>query len=137
MASGRAVEWTFIVGNTLLGLGAPAGVFAGLPVRYWPVDASSVVLALLLLASAWGLLRRVSWSLQVLRASAWCELSLGLAALAGLLLSIAYLGGVHGTVGRNGLAVLLLGSLLIVPYLIAYPILQLLWVDARVRQGAA
>lgn len=129
--SERAIVRTFVIGNSLLGLGVLGGVFGALPVRYWPVDAFSVVLAALSLTSAWGLARGPRWGRAALRWSALCKLGLGLAALAALLLGVAYLGGVHGTAGRAGVSTLILGSLLIAPYLIAYPGWQLLWLRDR------
>jgi hypothetical protein len=129
--SQRAIVRTFVIGNCLLGLGALGGVFGALPVRYWAVDTCTVLLAVLLFASAWGMARDLRWGLSALRVSALCELALGLAALAALALGISYLGGVHGAVGKSGLNALILGSLLIAPYLIAYPSLQLLWIHGR------
>jgi hypothetical protein len=135
MRSERALIRTFVTGNTLLGLGAPLGAFLGLPVRYLPVDLASGLLAALLLASAWGLARDRPWCTRVLRISALCELGLGLTGVAALALGVAYLGGIHGAVGRNALQIAIWGSLLIAPYLIVYPCLQLLWIERHANAG--
>ena len=125
--SERAVVRTFVIGNCLLGAGVLGGVFAALPVRYWAVDVPAAALAALAFVSAFGLARGLGWGRSALRWSARCELALGLLALAALALSVAYLGGVHGALGKAGLNALVLGGLLIAPYLIAYPLLQLVW----------
>jgi len=126
-----AVVRTFVVGNLLLGLAVLGGVFGALPVRYWVVDVAGAALVALSVVSAWGLWRGPRWRYRALRWSALCKLVLGLATLAALALGVAYLGGVHGSAGKAGLNALILGSLLIAPYLIAYPILQLLWLRGR------
>jgi hypothetical protein len=125
--SERAVVRTFVIGNCLLGAGLLAGVFAALPVRYWAVDVPASLLAALAFVSAFGLARGLGWGRRALGVCARCELALGLAAFAALALSVAYLGGVHGVAGKAGLNALFLGGLLIAPYLIAYPLLQLAW----------
>jgi hypothetical protein len=135
MRSERALIRTFVTGNIVLGLAAPLGAFLSLPVRYLPVDLSSGLLAALLLVSAWGLARARPWCRPVLRISALCVLGLGLAGVAALALGVAYLGGIHGAVGRNALQTAIWGSLLIAPYLIAYPCLQLLWLQKVAAAG--
>jgi hypothetical protein len=118
----------FACGNALLASALLGGVFGALPVRYWAVDAPSVLMAALLLISAYGLLRRCTWGMRALRISALCELAFGLAAIAALVLGVSYLGGVHGEVGRGGFIVSIVGSALLFPYLVVYPSLQLLWI---------
>ena len=117
----------FAVGNALLALALVCGVFVALPVRFWGVDGPSVVLAALLVISSFGLLRQTTWRYRALRISALCELAIGLVAIAAMLLAIAYLGGIHGEVGRSGLVIAMVGSALLIPYLIVYPSLQLIW----------
>jgi hypothetical protein len=128
-----AVSWAFAIGNGLLAVLVGVGVFAGLPVRYWAVDGTAGALAALLLLSAIGLVRSSPWRWRVLRASALCELTIGLSAIAALALGVSYLGGIHNDVGRNALVAWIAGSALLFPYLIVYPALQLLWVHARSR----
>jgi hypothetical protein len=126
----------FACGNALLALALLAGVFGALPVRYWAVDAPSLLMAALLLISAYGLLRRSAWGLRALQISALCELAFGLAAVAALVLGVSYLGGVHGEVGRSGLIIAIVGSALLIPYLVIYPSLQLLWIHRATQTPA-
>lgn len=129
------VRTTFASVNALLAMGLLIGVFGALPVRYWVVDVVSSVIAAALLISAYGLLARSAWSLRVLRYSAVCELTVGLAAIAALVLGIVYLGGVHGTAGRTAITIAIAGSALLAPYLVVYPVVQLLWVHRNARSA--
>ncbi|HEX4355552.1 MAG TPA: hypothetical protein VHZ95_21650 [Polyangiales bacterium] len=117
----------FAIGNALLAIALLCGVFLALPVRFWGVDAPSVLMASLLALSSFGLLRQTAWRFRALRISALCELAVGLVAIASMVLAISYLGGIHGEVGRSGLVIALVGSALLIPYLIIYPSLQLVW----------
>jgi hypothetical protein len=131
--SREAISWAFAIGNGLLAVLLCVGVFAALPQRYWVVDGSACALAGLLSLSSFGLLRSSPWRWHVLRASALCELAIGLLAIAALALGVSYLGGIHNEVGRNAWVASIAGSALLFPYLIVYPALQLLWVHARAR----
>jgi hypothetical protein len=62
-----------------------------------------------------------------------CELAFGLAAVAALVLGVSYLGGVHGEVGHGGLIVSIALSALLIPYLVVYPSLQLLWIHRETQ----
>jgi hypothetical protein len=131
--SREAISRAFAVGNGLLAVLLCIGVFGALPVRYWAVDASTCLLAGVLSLSSLGLLRSSAWRWRVLRASALCELAIGLSAIAALALGVSYLGGIHNEVGRNALVAWIAGSALLFPYLIVYPALQLLWLHACAR----
>jgi hypothetical protein len=133
-SAAKVVYRVFALGNALLAALLVLGVFRALPVRYWAVDLPSVLLAGLLLLSSYGLLRRRAWCLRALRVCALCELVVGLSAVAALLLAVSYLGGVHGEVGRSALIVASAGSALLLPYLVVYPSLQLLWVQREAAQ---
>jgi hypothetical protein len=128
MSRPDGVRSVFAAGNALLAAALLGGVFGALPVRYWAVDLPSVLMAALLLISAYGLVRRSAWEMRALRVSASCELVLGLAAVAALVLGVSYLGGVHGDVGRSGMVIAIVGSALLFPYLVVYPSLQLVWI---------
>jgi hypothetical protein len=130
MPGDDAIRWAFAVGNLALA-GLFGSLFVVLPVRYWAVDVPSVLLAGLSVWSALELtLRRgPRWRVPVL--SACCDLTVGLCALSALALGMSYLGGIHGALARSSITVWLLGSLLVFPYLVIYPALQLLWLHAR------
>ena len=113
--------------NAVLAFGVLGGVFGGLGVRWWVVDVPSVAVAVLLLLSSFGLARAQRWALSALRACAVLELAIGLLAVAALAISATYFGSVHGEVGKSGTLTLLLGVTLLLPYLIVYPSVQLLW----------
>jgi hypothetical protein len=128
-----ATTWTFAIGNALLAALVLGGVFGGLGVRWWIVDVPSIAVSVLLLGSAFGLAGATRWALPALRACAVVELALGLMTLAGLVVSVVYLTSVHGEIGRSGTVTLLLGVTLLLPYLVVYPSVQLLWLH-RQRQ---
>lgn len=127
-----SIRWAFAFGNFLSAAGF-VGVFAALPARYWAVDVPTLLLCVLSAASAVGLARKTRWWPRALRASAFCELVAGLAALAALALAVSYLGGVHGELGNMTVGFWIAGSLLLLPYLIVYPALQLVWLHAQTR----
>jgi hypothetical protein len=134
MASRTTTTWAFAVGNALLAIVMLAGVFGGLGMRWWVVDVPSVCVAALLLLSSFGLARTTRWAAAALRACAILELVVGLLALAALGVSAAYLGSVHGELGRSGQMTFILGITLLLPYLIVYPSVQLLWLHRRKQQ---
>ena len=65
------------------------------------------------------------------RAASLVALVLGLALVTALALSASYLGGIYGAIGRGGALILVLVAALAVPYLVAFPAAQLLWLGAR------
>jgi hypothetical protein len=112
------------------------GVFMGLPARYAPVDAASLVLIALLAGSGLGLLSRARWGAGMARLAAAASLVLGLLGVAMLGVSASYLMGIYGPVGRGGAVLLVLVAALVVPYLVALPAVELAWL-ARARSKAA
>jgi hypothetical protein len=126
-----SITWAFAIGNALLAVVMLAGVFGGLGTRWWVVDVPSVGVAGLLLLSSFGLARATRWAATALRACALVELCVGLLAIAALGVSAAYFGGVHGELGRSGLMTFILGMTLLLPYLIVYPSVQLLWLHRQ------
>ena len=65
------------------------------------------------------------------RAAAFASLGLGLLLITLLAWSAAYLSGVYGPVGRGGAIILVLVIALAVPYLLAIPAGELLWLGPR------
>ncbi len=106
------------------------GVFRGLPARYLLVDVPAAVLALLLAAAGVGLLggvRFARWARPLSRIASFAALALGLSTIAALAASVAFLSGVQGALGSGGAVLFVLVIALLVPYLVALPAAQLLW----------
>lgn len=136
-SSKSPISRTFAIGNALLAALVLWATFSGLTARDFWVDVPAVLLALMLLASSLGLLGNAPWALRLLRACASIELLIGLCAVAGLALSISYLSGTHSDLGRNGALTMTLVLALLLPYLVVYPVLQLIWVHGTQRQATA
>ena len=106
------------------------GVFRGLPARYMVVDLPAALLAVLLGAAGVGLLggaRFARWARPLARIASFSALALGLATITALGVSVAFLSGVQGALGSGGAVLFVLVIALLVPYLVALPSAQLLW----------
>jgi hypothetical protein len=103
------------------------GVFVGLPARWWPIDASSAIVAALFVASGVGLLLKQPWSTRVARLAALVALAFGLMLTTMLLVTASYLGGIYGAVGKGGAVIMVLVVAMVLPYLVFFPAAQLLW----------
>jgi hypothetical protein len=103
------------------------GIWRVLPARYLWVDLPGTLLAAAYLVSAVGLLARAGFAARLARAASWLGLSLGALTVTLLAFSLAHLAGQYGPVGSGG--ALLLGStaVLVLPYLVGLPLLQLAW----------
>ena len=103
------------------------GVFIGLPARWMPVDVVAAIAALAcavsgaMMALDRGPKERVSRIVNLL------VLLLGLGLVIVLAGTAGYLSGIYGPVGKGGAGVLVVIALLAVPYLIALPGAQLLY----------
>ena len=113
------------------------GVFGGLPSRWAPVDVPAALLCALMVTAGAGLLAGARWATAVARVAAAVALGLGLVLIALLVLSVGYLSGLYGPVGRGGAVILALVAALALPYLVALPAGQLVWLSARRRGGAS
>jgi hypothetical protein len=111
------------------------GVFAGLPARWWVVDLPAAVVMVLLAAGGVGLVMRFGWGEAVARVASFVTLALGLALVTTLVVAASYLSGIYGPVGRGGALILVLVSALALPYLVALPIFQLLWLGPPRRSA--
>jgi hypothetical protein len=107
------------------------GVFVGLPARWWVVDVPSAVVAALFVAAGVGLFTRKGWGVTLARVASLVALVLGLLLVATLAVTASYLSGIYGPVGRGGAIILALVAALAVPYLVALPAAQLLWLGPR------
>lgn len=137
LPSRSLVSRSFAIGNALLAAVVLWATFGGLTARDYWVDAPAVLLAAMLLVSSLGLLRGAPWALRMLRTCASIELLIGLCAIAGLALSVSYLLGTHSELGRSGALTMTLLLALLLPYMVVYPVLQLIWVYGTQRQATA
>ena len=106
------------------------GVFVGLPARWWVVDAPSALVVVLMGAAGLGLLVRAPWAARAALFASQVTLVLGLALVGTLAIAASYLSGIYGVVGQGGAVILTLVAALAVPYVIALPAAQLLWLGA-------
>jgi len=122
-----------LVSAVLVGL----GVFVGLPARYWLIDVSAVVVMVLLGLAGGGLLGRRAWGAPMARVASSVTLILGLLLVGTLAVTVSYLRGIYGPVGRGGALMLTLVAALTLPYLVVLPAVQLVWLGppGRVPKG--
>jgi hypothetical protein len=122
--------------NLVAALVTVIGVFQALPTRWLPVDLPAGIVALLLAAAGGGLLSRAPWGLRVARIASMVTLGAGLLLVALLVFTASYLNGIYGPVGHGGALILILVAALALPYLVAFPASQLLWLGPRGRAAA-
>jgi hypothetical protein len=103
------------------------GVWLGLPARYWPIDVLGTALASLCCVSGAGLLTRRAWAPRLALLASWITLGCGLLLTTALASAIAHLAGSYGPVGAGGAALMGTIALLVLPYLVGLPLLQLSW----------
>ena len=103
------------------------GIWWGLPARWLWVDVPGSALGVAALGAAIALFAHVRWAVAYARIVLWIELLLG--TLLGTLLATAaaQLAGAYGPVGAGGALLLITIALLVLPYLIVFPALQLMW----------
>ena len=123
--SGRAKRLLLACLQVSLGLLLLGGVWIALPARWWPVDVAGSALAALLLAAAVGLLLRRRAGRLLSLAAGWLTLLTGMAGVSALCFTAAHLWGLYGPVGSGGALLMVSVALLVLPYLIALPALQL------------
>jgi hypothetical protein len=109
------------------------GVFVGLPARWWVVDVPAALIALLLAAAGAGLLLAAPWGTRVARVASMVALGLGLALVTTLAVTASYLSGIYDAVGRGGAVIFALVAALALPYLVALPAAQLLWLGRKTQ----
>jgi hypothetical protein len=129
----RAAELGFGSANILVAALVAWGVGFALPARWWVVDAGSVVLTALMAASGLALLLRHRHAASLTRLAAAVALLLGLAVFAALALTASWLAGVYGPVGKGGATLFALVALLVLPYVVVLPAVELLWIGPRRR----
>ncbi len=119
------------VGSFTSALVALGGVFLGLPARWAPVDVTAVIVAIACAASGALMAANKGPAVRVARAVNLGVLALGLVLVIVLAATAGYLSGNYGPVGKGGAGVLVVVALLAVPYLIALPGAQLLYLGKK------
>ncbi len=117
----------FGVANALTAALVLECVWRGLPSRWWPVDAGSVVIAAVLGASAIALLANRRSAALLARVASIVTLGIGLAVFAALAMTASWLHGVYGPIGKGGAAIFGLVAALVLPYLVVLPAAELVW----------
>src|SRR5262249_45422202 len=115
---GRVVAIVFGAVNLVSALLVYLGVFEGLPARYWPIDTAAAIVSLALVAGAIGLFGDARWGRWAARIAAIVALGAGLALVSALAVTVSYLSGIYGPVGRGGAIILTLVAAMALPYLI-------------------
>jgi len=122
---------TFGILNALSALVLLVGLLGVVQPRFWALDVPLLTVALLDLVSAVGLLANLRWAMRALTISAWVSFVLGLLVVSLILLTMVFLRGIHGDFGVAALAVSSLIVALLVPYTLALPTIQLLWLKRQ------
>jgi hypothetical protein len=130
LSDGRRFVLGFALGNLV-----PAVVFGiagvALPVRYLFADTLLVLVIATVVGSSSLALSRPGRALPALRVGALTLLGLGLLLIALASLSVAYLRGIQGDYGRGGVLIMTIVLLLALPYLVVYPVLELVLIHRR------
>jgi hypothetical protein len=113
------------------------GVFVALPARWWPVDSTAAVLAAVQMGAAIGVLARASWGHRLARAASMVALGAGLVTVTALALTASWLSGIYGPVGKGGAIILGFVAVIVLPYLVVLPAVQLLWLGPHGRAAGA
>ena len=121
----------FAVSNALVALILLVGVFGLIQPRFWALDVPAGVLASIELVSALALFARLPWALRALALAAWITFVGGLLLVGLVVLTMVFLRSIHGEDGFVATAVSGLVLLLLVPYTLLLPILQLLWLKRQ------
>jgi hypothetical protein len=135
-ARDRRARIGFGAANLAIALFVAVGVFRLLPTRWWLVDGGAAVVALLLASSGIALLRSSGMAERLTRIAAAVVLVLGLALFAALALTASWISGVYAQVGSTGAIVFGLVALLVFPYLVVFPAVELAWIGPRAAPKA-
>jgi hypothetical protein len=126
----RKKEIAFAVGNLIPATVLGAGLLA-LPVRFWPTDVVVGGATLALAGASSLVMGRPAIARRALLVGARVLLGVGVLLVTAAVLSLAFLSGIHGDFGRGGVTLMLLVALLVLPYAIVYPLVELWWLGAR------
>jgi hypothetical protein len=103
------------------------GVWLALPARWAWVDVPGTLLASAAALAAIGLLAHARWALPFARWVLRAELLFGTLTATLLAAAAAQLAGSYGPVGAGGAILLVTVAVLVLPYLVVLPALQLSW----------
>jgi hypothetical protein len=131
----RRAALVFGIADLLTAAVVVFGVFVALPARWWPVDSAGALLAVLELAAGGGLVARAPWGERAARAAAAVALALGLFTSTLLAVTACWLSGVYGPVGAGGAIILSLVAVMVLPYVVVLPVVQLVWLRPRPEAG--
>ncbi|UJR84084.1 hypothetical protein [Sandaracinus amylolyticus] len=109
------------------------GVWAFLPIRWWPVDVGASMIGAGFVASGVLLLRGHAMAERVAKIVAGVTLAIGIVVIAALAYTIGNLYGLYGPVGQGGAVLLLVALVLLVPYLVVFPAAQVYFLLPRAR----
>lgn len=115
------------VAQLLLGALLLFAVWKLLPARWAPVDVVGTALALGCLFGGGALLGGARVGLRAARIVSMVTLALGLATTTALCMTVGHLVGSYGPVGQGGAVLMFVIALLVMPYLVLLPVLQLTW----------
>lgn len=107
------------------------GIWAALPMRWWPVDVVGTGLGLALGVSGVGLVRGTSWASKLAKGTALASLAIGLVLTTTLAMTIGQLSGLYGPVGVGGALILAVVFALVLPYLVVLPAAQVYLLTPR------
>lgn len=113
------------------------GVFVALPARWLPVDVPAGFLLALDVVAGVLLLLGDRRACLAAAAAAGASLLVGVALVTTLALTAGWLSGIYGAVGSGGAVILVLVGALVLPYLVALPAVQLVWVVPHARLEGA
>jgi len=119
------------VAQLLVGALLLSAVWKLLPARYLPIDLLGSALGVVCLVSGVGLLRGTAWGLRLARIVSVATLLCGLALTSALAVTVAHLAGSYGPVGAGGATLMAVIAVLVLPYLVGLPLLQLTWLRRR------
>ena len=119
------------IGNAVVAVAVSLSAFVAAPVRSAWTEVPAASIAVLLLASAAGLARRAPWADRITRAAAVATLVAGLLGTAAFTFGMTFARAVAGPGAGPGPRAFALGLLIIIPYLVAYPAVLLVWLASR------
>src|SRR5688572_6542608 len=121
----------FGIANVVIGLAVAICVWRLLPTRWWVVDGGAAIISLLLVGSGGALLRNAPIAERLTRLAAFVVFALGLTVFAALVLTASWIHGVYGPVGKGGAIIFALVALMVLPYVVVLPLVELLWLGRR------